>query len=359
MFYICIGGIILKKNLTLTFELAAVFIGTIVGAGLASGEEITLFFTRYGYKSFTGIFICMFIYIFMGFNIIHISTKYNLDSYGSFIKTVSPGFLGKITEIFTSICLITSSSIILAGSGSLIHQYFHVSKWVGIIIMVSIALFTLMHDTSGLIEINSFIVPCLIIVITTIFILFFLFSKDINNINYINNIPSTQKGWLISCLLYGSFNSLSCSGVLVPLTSEIKDSTSSKLGIILGAIGLTFLAMMINFMLLSSIPNIYKYDIPLLYVANRFGGLIQILLLGVMWLEMFSTEVSDIYSLSKTIGHVFKIPYKKAIILILLIDIPISQFGFVNLISHVYPVFGFISLIFVIQCIIFRFKIRS
>ncbi|WP_431732456.1 YkvI family membrane protein [Clostridium novyi] len=348
----------LKKNLTLTFELTAVFIGTIVGAGLASGEEITLFFTRYGYKSFIGILICMFIYIFMGFNIIHISNKYNLDSYSSFIKTVSPGLWGKITQIFTTICLITSSSIILAGSGSLIHQYFHVQKWVGIFIMVVIALITLLRDTNGLIEINAFIVPCLIIVISTIFILFLLLSKDTANISYIKKVPAINGSWFISCLLYGSFNSLSCSGVLVPLTSETHDKPSSKLGIVFGALGLTILAFMINFMLLSNVPNIYKYDIPLLYVANRFGGLIQILLLGIMWLEMFSTEVSDIYSLSKTLRDVFKIPYKRAIILILLIDIPISQFGFVNLISHVYPIFGFVSLIFLIQCILFRIKDR-
>lgn len=346
----------MKNKLTLSFQLSAVFIGTIVGAGLASGEEITLFFTRYGYKSFVGIIICMFIYFFMGFNIIHISAKYNLDSYSSFIKTISPGVLGDITEIFTTICLITSSSIILAGSGALIHQYFHVPKWIGILIMILIALFTLLRDTSGLIEINSFIVPCLIIVITTLFILFIFLSKDTANIKYIKTVPNLKNNWIISCLLYGCFNSLSCSGVLVPLTSEIKDKFSSKLGIILGAICLTMLALMINFMLLANVPYIYKYDIPLLYIANRFGGTIQILLLCIMWLEMFSTEVSDIYSLSKTITHIFKIPYKKAIILILLIDIPISQFGFVNLISHVYPIFGFISLIFVIQCIVFRLK---
>lgn len=346
----------MKQSLNLTLKLAAVFIGTIVGAGLASGEEITLFFTRYGYKSFIGILICMLIYIFMGFNIVHISIKYNLNSYSEFINIVSPGFLGKITSIVTGIFLITSSSIILAGSGSLIHQYFHISKWFGIVIMIIITLYTLLKDTNGLIEINSFIVPCLIIVVTTIFILFIALSKDFVNITYIKNLPSVKSNWLLSCLLYGGFNTLSCSGVLVPLTSEIKDEKISKLGVILGALGLTILAIMINFMLLLSVPNIYNYDIPLLYIAHRFGKVLQIMLLSVMWLEMFSTEVSDIYSLSKTLVHAFKIPYKKAIILILLIDIPISQFGFVNLIKCVYPLLGTISLVFIIQCIIFRFK---
>lgn len=348
----------MKKNRSLTFQLCAVFIGTIVGAGLASGQEVSLFFTRHGYKSFIGILICMLIYIFMGSNIIHISIEYNLKSYGELISLVMPGLLGKFTELITSIFLICSSSIILAGSGALLHQYFHIPQWIGTAIMASIGLITLLQGTDGLIEINSFIVPCLLVVLTTIFILFLALSKDTVSIAHIKSIPKHNNNWLISCILYGGFNTLACSGVLVPLSSELKDKKSLKQGLILGSIGLTILALIINFMLLLNVPNIYKYDIPLLYIADRFGVILQVMLLIIIWLEMFSTEVSDVYSLSKTISQTFKTPYKIAVILILIIDIFISRFGFVNLIKHIYPTFGFISLFFMVQCIIFKFNKR-
>ncbi|MCY6485689.1 transporter [Clostridium aestuarii] len=349
----------MKKNLTLTFQLAAVFIGTIVGAGLASGEEITLFFSRCGYKSFIGILICLIIYISMGFIIVHISIKYNLKSYNEFIKMVSPGFLGQVTDFLTGIFLISGASIILAGSGALLSQYFHISKWFGIILMAIVSLFVLLKGTEGLIEINSFIVPCLITIITTIFILFISLSKEIVSVSYIKSIPSYSNNWLISSLLYAGFNIISCSGVLVPLSSEIKSKKQLLSGVAIGSLILTALSFMINFMLLMNIPNIFKYDIPLLYVANRFGFLIQLMLLCIMWMEMFSTEVSDIYSISKTLEHVFKIPYKSSVIIVLLIAIPISQFGFVNLISYIYPAFGAISLVFIIQCLVFYFKHRK
>jgi uncharacterized membrane protein YkvI len=38
------GGSSLNKKLSLYFQIAAVFIGTVVGAGLASGQEISHFF---------------------------------------------------------------------------------------------------------------------------------------------------------------------------------------------------------------------------------------------------------------------------------------------------------------------------
>ena len=60
------------KKLSDVFQVAAVFIGTIVGAGLASGKEISNFFTYYGYKSFIGIIACGILYILVYFFIIKI-----------------------------------------------------------------------------------------------------------------------------------------------------------------------------------------------------------------------------------------------------------------------------------------------
>ena len=55
----------MKKDFTKIFQVAAVFIGTVVGAGLASGKEITQFFTSFGLTSFLGIFFCGVFYILM------------------------------------------------------------------------------------------------------------------------------------------------------------------------------------------------------------------------------------------------------------------------------------------------------
>lgn len=345
----------MKNNLSLIFQIAAVFIGTVVGAGLASGQEINQFFTCYGHKSFIGIIICCFIYIAMGSIIIDLSLKYKLSSYDGLIALVSPGILGHATNFLTTIFLIGGAATILAGSGALIHQYFGVSKWVGIILMILISIIALYRDTKGLIEVNSFIVPSLVTVITTLFILYIAFYKDIN-VSYLKTIPVYRSNWMLSALIYGAFNVLCSSGVLVPLCLEVKRKKHLVLGVIIGSIGLTFLAVIINFLLLLNVPYIYKYEIPLLYIANRFGKIIQILLLFIIWLEMFSTEVSNIYSVSKNLEELFRISYKKCIIIIILIAIPISQVGFVTLINFLYPAFALVSFIFMVQCLIFYFR---
>lgn len=350
----------MKKEISQIFQVSVVFIGTIVGAGLASGKEITEFFTSFGPSSFLGIVLCLLFYIFMGMIICKISIMYKLNSYSDLIKITSPNLLGKLTGIITTLYLISSASIILAGSGSIINEFFGIPKIIGSLVMLFIALFFLLKGTSGLIQVNSFIVPSLLITITLITLLYFIMCPDTVTFESLKIFPQKKKGILLSTILYAGYNILCSSGVLVPLSTKINKVKVMILGIIFGAIGLTVLCLMINSLLAVNIPYIYEYEIPLLLVANRFGTFVQALLLMIILLEMFSTEISDVYSISKTLEQTFGIKFNKGILIILLIALPISQLGFSNLITKLYPVFGFLSLIFITQCIFFYFlKIKK
>ncbi|MGL5868214.1 YkvI family membrane protein [Clostridium chrysemydis] len=350
----------MRREILKIFQIAAVFIGTIVGAGLASGKEITEFFTTFGVYSFIGIIFCGLFYVFMGRIICKISIKYNLVSYSDMIHKISPNFFGKITGITTTFYLISSASIILAGSGALIHQFFDIPKVIGTLIMITISAFFLLRETNGLIEINSIIVPTLIVTITTITLLYiFKAPESISITNLMSIVPKKENGIVVSTILYCGYNILCCSGVLVPLSASIKKSRTMTLGVSLGAILLAILCGMLNLLLMVNQPEIYQFEIPLLFVANRFSTVIQALLLMVILLEMFSTEVSDVYSIGKSLEQTFKVPFKKGIFLVLLVAFPISLIGFGNLITTLYPIFGLLSLVFICQCIWFYFKNRK
>lgn len=346
----------MKRELYKIFQIAVVFIGTIVGAGLASGQEIKEFFTSYGISSFIGIIACGIFYVIMGSIVSKISIKYKLNSYGDVIKVVSPNLLGKITGVITTLYLISSASIILAGSGALINQFFGIPKIIGSLIMIALAIFFLLRDTDGLIEVNSFIVPTLVITITTITVLYFMFCKDMISLEFLTKFEPRKTGITLSTILYSGYNTLCCLGVLVPLSNQVRKPKTMFYGIALGALGLAALSFAINFLLMINQPYIHQYEVPLLFVAQRFGNIIQALLLVVIWLEMFSTEVSDVYSISKTLDNTLNIDFKKAIFLVIIIAFPISRIGFSKLIGSLYPFFGLLSLVFIIQTIYFYFK---
>ncbi len=344
------------KDIKQVFQIATIFIGTIVGAGLASGKEITQFFTVFGLRSVFGIIFTGLFYILLCSVISKISIENNLNSYGEMMSTVSP-FLGKFIGLITTLYLISSASIILAGSGALINQFFGIPKIIGTLIMASIAILILLRGTNGLVEINAIIVPALTITITIITLLYIFFSGNSLNINTLLSIPpKKESGWVVSTILYAGYNILCCSGVIVPISTKYKSRKTMLKGIAVGATILTLICIAINLMLTANQPYIYEYEIPLLYIANRFGKPIQLLLMIVILAEMFSTEVSDVFSISQTLKQSFKIRFKTGIFLVMAIALPISQIGFSNLIEVLYPFFGLMSLLFVFQCLRYFFK---
>ncbi len=343
-------------NIKKSLQIAAVFIGTVVGAGLASGREIMIFFTQYGYKSFIGMILVMFIYIFVAKTIINISLEHNLKSYNDLIQLISPNLFGSVITLLLSSLFLCSASIILAGSGALLNEFFGIPKWIGLLIMLIVTVVITLRKTKGLIEVNSFIVPALTTVIILIFVLYLIKPGDNFNLNYIISIdPEGPNYWLFKSINYGCFNIFASCGVLIPLTFELKDERSLNMGMTIGAIVLTILSLILNFMLIINVPDIFYKEIPLLYVTGTFSRYIQTALLIIIWLEMYSTEVSDIFTLSRALEKSFKISYNHAIFLILGTAFAISQFGFANLVNFLYPAFAILSTIFVILILYFRY----
>ncbi|MDF2614154.1 MAG: transporter [Clostridia bacterium] len=348
----------MKKKI-LVLQIATIFIGSIVGAGVCSGRELNQFFATYGIAGFLGLILCGVLYMVLGKVIISITTRYRVSSYNEFVDLVCPKVIARFINIILTLFLLSSTSIILAGSGSIINQYFGVPKWVGFTIMIVISSIFLLRNTEGLFEVNSIVVPTLMIVMSAVFFTYVFQNPSHITYSYMFLIPRQKSNLMLSTIVYVSFNILTIIGVLVPLACEIQKPKEIVKGIIVGSIILTVLSMFIMFLMLVNPFYPKMYEVPLLAVANQTSKLLQICILGVMWLEMFSSQVSNIYSLSHFMENKFKIKYHTAIFLVAAVAAPFSVIGFAKLVEFLYPLYGVLSLVFLIYCMSFYIKTRK
>lgn len=344
------------KEKFLVIQLATIFVGSIVGAGLSSGRELSQFFSVYGYKGFIGLVICALAYLLVGKMIVSISMKYEVKSYNEFITLVCPKGVSHFTNIILTLFLISSTAIILAGSSAVVHQYFGIPRWIGFIVMVGCSIVFLLRNTEGLFEVNSVIVPLLTIIMTAIFVSFIMKAPESIQIDYIKQLPYDKQNWFTSSLVYSGFNIISVVGILVPLTYELRNPKAINRGILLGTIILTVISGFIVLLMMVNPDYPKLYEIPILAVAMKGGKVLQIALLIVIWLEMFSSQISNIYSLTRCLESKLHIPYQTGIFLILMIAAPFSLIGFSKLVDILYPLYGVLSLAFVMCCIIFYIK---
>lgn len=143
-----------------------VIIGTIIGAGFASGKEIYLFFNTYGEKGILGIIIAsiltgVIIYkVFMQIRSLEVN---NYKEYLSQMKKNSK--IKEILNIIINIFLLMSFYIMIAGFCAYFQQEFNISP---IIIGVAVCLMcyiTFMNHIEGVTKINTILIPFLILMI--------------------------------------------------------------------------------------------------------------------------------------------------------------------------------------------------
>ncbi len=344
------------KNIILIIQIALIFIGSIVGAGVCSGRELNQFFSAYGVVGLGGLALCGVLYIVFGSLIVIITDKFKVGSYDEFVDLVCPKPVAKFTNIVLTLFLFSSTSIILAGSGSIISQYFGLPRWIGSLIMIVLSGLFLMRKTEGLFEVNSIVVPLLLIVMTAIFVKYIGQRPESIQMDNLRLLPRQKTNLLTSTCIYVSFNILTIIGVIVPLTNELKKRREIICGLVLGSVLLTIIGIIIAFLMLVNPLHPQLYEVPMLGIAMEMNRILQLGMLGIMWLEMFSSQVSNVYSLSYFLSNKYKIPYNKGVFLVVLVASPFSLVGFSNLIEVLYPMYGILSLIFLFYGVVFFVK---
>ena len=211
----------MKNILKITF----VLIGALIGAGFASGKEIYIFFFSYGIKGIMGLIIsaCLIgIIIYYSLNII---VKNNIKTYKEFLNEIfyknKNSKLKEIINIIINTFIIISFYIMIAGFGAYYEEQISINKIVGSALLAILCYFILRKSTKGLIKMSQILVPLLIIFIASIGILN-LKSIDISNIsNYV--IENNSTNWMISAILYSSYNSILLIPVLITLNNSIEN----------------------------------------------------------------------------------------------------------------------------------------
>lgn len=146
-----------------------VIIGTFVGAGLASGQEVYSFFFLNGVKGIIGIFISSILIGIITSKVLYIVTKKKIYNYNEFLNYyIKNTKLKKYTNSLINIFILISFYVMVAGFGGYLAQEFKLNSLIGSFIFAIICLMILKTDVKGVIKVNEILIPILIIIIILI-----------------------------------------------------------------------------------------------------------------------------------------------------------------------------------------------
>lgn len=316
-----------------------VIIGTIIGAGFASGQEIYSFFNIYQENGILGILISSFLIGISIYIILKKSSELKVNSYNELLeKSAISKNIKIILKFIINLFLLISFYIMVAGFGAYFKQEFNIPNILTAIIILIICYITFMKNIEGIAKVNTIIIPVLIIIVIGLGIKCNIISS-ISKASMAN--MEVSGNWLISSIEYASYNTI----LLVPILLSLKnyaEKNEKKISIITTIIFFT-LSIIIYFIMFN-MEGLENVEIPLVYIANKFGSIYSLVYSIVVVSAIYTTMISAGYGFLNNCTKTKK-SYKLLAIIICISAVFISNFSFAKLVNLTYPVFGLLGLI--------------
>ncbi|MDR5658893.1 hypothetical protein RH915_05265 [Serpentinicella sp. ANB-PHB4] len=348
------------KRINSIIALASIYIGTVIGAGFASGQEIIRFFGRYGYRGIFGVFVAMTLFSFIGTKTLVTIQKHKVKSFDELLSLYFQKKTKHYINLFFIVLLFVNFFVMLAGSGAIFKEHFNISFIYGVIIMGVCSYTVFITGIKGIAKANTILVPFLI---GTIFcISFFVLRGNQFTFSHFRSeiflhisafkIDITQFGWIGSAIVYVAFNSVGAIVVLSSTLPLISDQKAGFYGGILGGIGLGLMALIILLTLLVLYTSIIGLEVPMIAVAFSLGNFSKNLYSIVLLIAMFTTAITNGYSCVLRIVDVTKTNKNVISTLMCIISIPMATLGFKRLVNVFYPILGYLGVIFLVMLIV-------
>lgn len=336
----------MKTNWGAAFQIAAVYVGTVVGAGFATGREIVEFFTRFGFVGLVGILMSGYIFIFHGSKLMRISARMGARSYQEFNIYLFGRYIGAVINILMLMMLLGVCAVMLSGAGAVFSEQLGLSKNLGLIVTILLSILVMLIGIKGLFAVNSFVVP---IMVGFSFMLMFLSFKLPNFLDQLLYIPYAEDGWksVVAPFSYTALNLGLAQAVLVPVAAEIKDEQTVKWGGIIGGILLTLILLSSHFTLVM-LPDIESYEIPMAVIMKNLASGFYWIFILVIYGEIFTSVIGNVFGLERQVKTYFSFPSILIVSVIFVISYLISLIEYGALLSFLYPIFGNFCLLFIV-----------
>lgn len=327
-------------------KVVSVIIGSLIGAGFASGQEIYLFFFSYGKEGLIGIVISCIIMGLVIYKTLKIVNTHDIHTYKDFLDIVIKKNK-KIKEIINNIVnifLLVSFFIMVSGFGAYFSQELKINSLVGSGLLAIVAYLTLRKSIEGTVKANEILVP--VIIVTILFIGIVMLGRNnlwqtMESIVKVNN-----KNFILSSILYSSYNSILLVPVLIALKQYLKDKKQILKITVISVFIIGLLGGIIYFLLTKTNVDIRTLEMPAVYIISRNAKFLKyiygVVILGSIYTTVVSLGTS--YLQNRFVGKQNK-RYTQIAGIMCITSVLISKIGFSNLVGILFPVFGYLGLL--------------
>lgn len=339
------------------------FAGSFLGAGYVSGQELWQFFGSFGGGGLLGVLAAMALLAVFGLALMYIISRTGIAEMDAvLVPWERLAWLRKLSSALQLILLFGVIAIMYAGGGALLEQLFSLPTWLGRTLMAVLVTLVALRGLRGAVGVFSLIVP-VIVALTLLFggMALARYGVSLPAFGAAQGSNPLMRSAAFGAVTFAFYNFFGSVGILAPLGEAASSGKAARRGVLLGTALLLLIAYSV-LLAVMAVPETADAELPMLALAyglsRPLGYVYGILLLLCMYGSALSMTVAiTTYAAARS----ERVEKRRGWFILALgaLGYAASSVGFGDLISVVYPVFGYCSSVFIVCLLVHAAQVRK
>ncbi|HML38685.1 MAG TPA: MBL fold metallo-hydrolase [Bacillota bacterium] len=336
-------------------NIAFLYVGTLMGAGFASGREIWQFFGVFGEKSYPAVLAVTILFILFGMMTVKISHSVESTDIGKIIMPFENKRLANIFGSITAAILFLVYVVMAAAGGALFQEQFGLHRAFGGVILMLMVIATILGGFERISKYFKYIIPVLLVIVLFVCGVIILGDLPPSGIEPEWKISPMTPNWCASAMIYISYNMLAGIPIMASSAQRAKSYRSALAGAALGGLILGLAALFMTLSMLTDAGLSSASVLPILALSGKLPGPVRWIYAVLLLFAVYSSATSNFYGFTTKIKEN---SYKKRIILLAaVVGFFLSLFGFAEIIAVALPLEGYFGLVLLIAMTIHYIRI--
>ena len=333
--------------------IALAFVGAVVGAGFASGQEMLQYYLAHGPWGFAAVAIAAVAMVAVSYTTFQLSSYEQASAHSIVFDAITHPILSKIVDIFIIITLFSVGFVMLAGAGANLYQQFGLPTWIGSLIMAVLVAVLGLLDVDKLTAVIGGITPFIIITIVIAAVYSALHPAGTMDELFATaaQIEPAVGNWALSAVNYVALAFAMAVSIMVVMGGAITDPKSAGRGGFLGGLLFGLLLLIAAGALFLQLPVVVNAPMPMLALVTSIHPAFGLVMAFVIYGMIFNTAISLYYAIAKRVEAVKPAWFKPTLFGTVAIGFALSFLDFQALVNKLYPAIGYMGIVMTILII--------
>jgi len=330
-----------KKYLSVAFA----YVGVVIGAGLASGQDLLQYFLSFGAKGVIGIAALGVLNVVFGVVALQLGSYYRSGHHDEVFERITHPALRRVIDVVLVFSGFAMGFVMLAGAGANLEQQFGLPAWAGSALCAVLVILTAFLDFDRIMKVIGVFTPMIIVAITILTI--YSLATPHPGIAELNAAatqvtPALPNLWLstINYFALCVVNGIAMAFVLGGSVLRIGEARRA------GRIGGTIIALVIGadaLCLYLNVDRIWDVNVPALEIARSIHPAFAFVYTLIIFALIYNTVFSLFYSTARRFSGGQTTRMRIVLVGVVAVGYAASLMGFKKLIGGMYPIIGWLG----------------